>query len=86
MGSTECIVDKDVTKGCELFSEPLGLLLGGLELLSVLDTLSSLSSVESKVIEKDDFSVLGILDSLGDLITNAVWNESNRFAKLNLES
>ena len=77
MGSTESIVDVDITVLRELSSEEFNLLLAWLELLSVLLSRSSLFGVESEVIKKDDFSVLGVGDGFVDIFTDAISDEGD---------
>jgi len=85
MSCSKSIVNIDISESSQLLSEIFDLVLGGLELLSILDTFTLLGGVESKVVEQDDLSVLCVLADLGDLVTLAVWHEGDIFTKFLIE-
>lgn len=79
MCGTESIVYVDITMFGELTSELSNLFLRGFDLLAIDGTFTFLSSVESKILKKDDLTVFGFSSDLGGSIADAILNESDVF-------
>lgn len=79
MCGTESIVYVNITMFGKLLSEIINLFLSGFDLLAVDDTFTFLSSVESKILKKDDLTAFGFSSDLGGSIADAILNESDVF-------
>jgi len=77
MSCSKSIIDIDISMLRELTSEEFDFLLCWLELFTILLTRTCLLSIESKVVKKDDFSVLSVGNRLVNVLTDAVSNEGN---------
>lgn len=75
------IVDVDIAELGKALAELLDVVLLGLGLLAVYNALALLLDVEAEVLKEEDLSVLALVDSLGDVVTNAVGEELDVLAK-----
>jgi len=75
VGSTESVVDEDVSQVSELASEFFDFFRGSLDLFAVDFSLAFFSEIESKVLEQEDLTFLAIFDHLNGLWTNRFWDK-----------